>query len=228
MNNKLKSRKATPNGNIKYINFVKNWLHQAFSYMDKGEKCFRVFIVILEITILSLISYHLFALPLIYLLTANIIIVHTFNWLTNGLFWAITIFAIPGLTNPGEKKTVQYLNEMEARLRKCNSISGLVIFGSVTRGKWHDRSDIDIRILRNSGFVNLIVSNLVTMQERLIAFFSKQPMDLYLADNIIFFNKMRDDEQPIFLIKKGEILKETYPNIYETNLNKLSHVDVLN
>ena len=216
-----KSRKASVDGQIRYMNFLKNWLHQAFTYMDTGEKIFRVSLEAIEVGIFIVFSKLLFDPPLIPTLLISFLIIHTVNWVTNCLFWAVAIFAIPDLTNPGEKKTLKYLKNMTNRLKMHNSISGLAIYGSVSRGKWHNRSDIDIRILRLPGFMNLIKSCLLTLQERFIAFITKQPMDLFLADEVVFLKKMRSDEKPIFLIKRDKRLDKMYPDNPEQILIKL-------
>ena len=217
LQNKKKSRKANPGGKIRWINLPRNWLHQAISYMDKGEVLSRIVIELIEFSIVSIlinaVMNNLLASTII-----GFIIVHTWNWVTNCLFWAIIIFAFPNLKNPGAEKTQKYLNDMKNRLLKSESVSGLAIYGSVSRGAWHERSDIDIRILRKNGFLNLIDSVFVTMRERFIALIYKQPMDLYLADNIEFLKNMRSDEVPLLLIKKDPALNDLYPDNNEQDL----------
>jgi predicted nucleotidyltransferase len=216
-----KNRKAEAGGNIKYFNFLRNWLHQAFTYMDKGEKALKLLLILVETYLLLTLISSFTNFNTLSVIIVSFLIIHTFNWITNGLFWALTIFAIPSLKNPGEDLTLIYLNEMTERLKVSKSIEGLVIFGSVSRGKWHDRSDIDIRLVRSSGLSSLLVSFVLTVRERFIAFLSKQPMDLFLADDIVFLKKMRKDEKPIFLIKRGHSLDKEYPDSDETVLKTL-------
>jgi predicted nucleotidyltransferase len=221
MTDSTKKTKASIGGPVLYKNFIKNWTHQALTYMDRGERLLRVFVEFIEL-ILSMFMIHLlFKVSFLFAFIIAFIMVHTFNWMTNGLFWAVLIFAVPYLNNPGEKKTLQYLNIMTKRLRIQKSISGIALFGSIARNKWHDRSDIDIRILRKPGIKNLIVSYCLTMRERFIAFIHKQPMDLYLADDISFLKKMRSDEKPVFLMKRDPRLDEMYPGNREKVLQKL-------
>lgn len=214
---KKAARKAKPGGLPKLINIPRNWLHQALTYMDTGEMYSKIIIEFIEL--LAVMWALNGVIDNIYL---NIIIsgfiVHTWNWVTNGLFWAVIIFTFPGLKNPGAEKTIIYLNNMKRRLQKSSSVAGLTFYGSITRNAWHDRSDIDLRIVRNSGFINLVKTVYITMRERFIAFLYMQPMDLYLADSVEFLKKLRADEVPVILIKRGEDLENMYPGNPEQDI----------
>lgn len=217
VNNKNISRKAIAGGPIVVKNLIKNWLHQAISYMDTGELIIRLFIEFMELSFVALLLSYFTGLSIFnyWILLFSFIIVHTYNWITNGLFWALIIFAFPNLNNPGAKKTVDYLNNMRDRLTKSSCITGVAIYGSVSRSKWHKRSDIDIRFLRKKGIICLILSSFITMRERFYAFMYKQPMDLFLADDTDFLLKMREDEIPIMLICRDKRLNLIYTNCTE-------------
>lgn len=122
------------------------------------------------------------------------------------------LFTFPNLRNPGEKATCHYLNAMAERLKNIEAVSGIMIFGSVSRKQWHERSDLDMRLLRRKGFWNGIIANIILFREKVIALFYRQPLDIYLADDIKFLKKMRDDEKPVFLKKNDTRLDENYPN----------------
>ena len=110
---------------------------------------------------------------------------------------------------------------MTTRLKRHSSISGLLVFGSVVRGKWHDRSDLDLRLVRHPGILNGMAAYLILVRERIIAVFNKQPLDIYLADGIFFLQKMRDDEYPLFLIKDDLRLDVAYPEGKEVGIKSL-------
>lgn len=206
------SRKAKLGGWPKLINIPRNWAHQGLRYMDSGELSARILVEFLEILVAWLLMGRLFigVKPII---TAGIafLVVHTWNWVTNGLFWTVIIFTFPSLRNPGAKKTVSYLNKMRERLAGRDCISAIAIYGSVTRGTWHDRSDIDIRLLRRPGIAALCCAAWITFQERFRAFIERQPMDLFLADDIDFLKKMRSDEIPLLTLCKDDRLNSLYP-----------------
>ena len=215
-----KSRKAKLGGRPVLLNLARNWLHQAMTYMDAGELSFRVAVESLEISVLAFVFSSVGVGLLLSILSAGIL-VHTFNWITNGLFWSVMLFSFPNMRNAGEFRTCEYLNKMTERLKGIKSISGLAIYGSVSRGQWHERSDIDMRILRKPGFVNLIIAAACMLRERFIAFLYKQPMDMYLADSTDFLLNMRADERPIFLIKRDARLDNVYPGNHEVILQRL-------
>lgn len=214
---KKEARKAKPGGSPKFANIPRNWLHQAVTYMDKGEMISRIVIEFAEIMLVMMIISGL--VDNIYLnFIYSGLIVHTWNWVTNGLFWAVIIFTFPSLKNPGAEKSVKYLNNMKSRLLKSKSISGLTLYGSLTRNAWHDRSDIDLRVVRNKGAINLLKAVYITMRERFIGFLYMQPMDMYLADSTEFLKKLRSDEIPVILIKKGDDLEKMYPGNAEQDM----------
>ena len=220
---KKNARKATPGGLPKFINIPRNWLHQALTYMDTGELVFRIIIETIEILMLYLFINAVLDLPYYASLGVSIIIVHTWNWVTNCLFWVVIIQTFPNLRNPGADRSVDYLNRMARRLKKYNCISGMAVYGSISRNAWHDRSDIDMRILRRPGMSSLVQAALLIMGERFRAFLNSQPLDLYLADDIDFLASLRSDEIPLFLIKRDERLDMQYPVTKELLL-KLTHL----
>ena len=209
-----KKRKAKQGGELRLSNLPRNWLHQALTYLDKGELISRVVVEILEIALLYFLFIRFaikFPIDSIYVFLLSGIIVHTLNWIFNANFWTVILFSFPELTNPGEIITCDYLNHMSLRLSKHSSVTVLAIYGSISRRQWHERSDVDIRILRKPGIGNLISAFFITMRERAIAFIKRQPIDLYLADDVNFLLKMRNDESPIFLIRRDNRLKNYFP-----------------
>ncbi len=207
-------RKATVGGAIQYLNIPRNWLHQGLTYMDVGERRVRVAIELVVITALCAAFAIMrepgpreFAIGI----ASCAVAVHTMNWIFNGNFVALIQFAFPRMRNQGESATREYLNAMAGRLRRHRSIGGVLVYGSIARGAWHDRSDMDLRILRTPGVSNLLAAVAVTMQERIRALISWQPIDLYLADDVDFLARMRADEVPVFLIKQDERLDRMFP-----------------
>lgn len=208
------AKKAKINGKPRLVNLFRNWIHQAFFYLDRTERISRIILegsatLLLASAFAVVTDQHIWDLLI---LAVCFLIIHTLNWIFNGNWWACVLFAFPNLRNPGETATCRYLNDMGERLKNNPSISGVLIFGSLSRGKWHDRSDIDIRILRKKGILNAIAAFAVITKERVIAFLQHQPLDMYLADDIDFLLNMRKDEPPIFLLKRDARLKEAYPH----------------
>ena len=210
---KQKKNKAVIGGSARPFNLLRNWLHQGFFYLDKTERIFRIFMEIMPTLLLAYVlsvllpDYNKFGIWI-----SSLLVVHSVNWIFNDNWWACLLFAFPKMKNPGEEKTCLYLNNMASRLERNNSISSAMIFGSVSRGHWHDRSDLDVRLLRCPGIVNALCSVCVLLRERCIAVYLRQPLDVYLADGINFLMKLRKDEYPIFLKKDDDHLGAVYPD----------------
>lgn len=217
-------RKAVAGGKAKLWNIPRGWAHQGFFYLDRTQRTARIVFELVPTAFFSLLISRIFEISLsnIWLWAGSLFATHTLNWIFNCNWWAGILFTFPGLRNPGEKTTCDYLNSMADRLRNISAVSGVMIFGSVSRRQWHERSDLDIRLLRRKGFVNGIIAAAVLFREKVIALFCRQPLDIYLADDIRFLKKMRADETPVFLKKNDPRLDKHYPESTEVRINTLS------
>lgn len=219
-----RKRKAVPGGYPKINRLIINWVHQGLLYMDKSEKLFKISVEVAEFSLISFLLIYIedFSLNIPEALIISFVIVHTFNWTTNNLFWSVVMFSFPNMRNPGRHKTLLYLRGMRNRLRTNRSISALALYGSISRQRWHCQSDIDVRILRRPGFLNAIIANFIISRERFIAFIKLQPTDIFLADNVEFLKKMRSDEAPIFLIQRDKSLEALYETPQESKVSELT------
>lgn len=219
-----KKRKAAPGGRAKLLNIPRGWAHQAFFYQDPAQRIGWLALELIVMFVSALLISKISLIPLfnIRLWAAALPIAHTANWVFNGNWWAGMLFTFPRLRNPGEKATCDYLNSMASRLRPWHAISGVMIFGSVSRGQWHDRSDLDMRLLRREGLLNGIIAVGILFREKFIALSVRQPLDIYLADGVDFLSKLRSDEPPVFLKKDDSRLDELYPNRGEVKMESFA------
>ncbi len=219
----VKPRKATPGGRAKLSGLITSFLHQGFFYLDTTERLARMVLEIVPTILLMWGFSFLFdhSWSNLYLWCLAVVLVHALNWIFNSNWCAAVIFAFPSLRNPGEQATCRYLNAMGERLQNSRSISSVIVFGSVARGQWHDRSDLDLRLFRRRGLVNAVCAVAILLRERIIAVFLRQPLDIYLADGVEFLMKMRKDEPPVFLTKNDRRLDEAYPDGKVTRLERL-------
>jgi predicted nucleotidyltransferase len=216
-------RKALAGGRPKLWNLPRGWAHQGFFYLDHTQRVGRVVFEIVPTVFLAWLIAGIGGIPRspLWLWCASLLITHTLNWVFNGNWWAGMLFAFPHLRNPGDRASCIYLNRMADRLRNDPAISGVLIFGSVARGQWHERSDLDMRLLRRPGIRNGIAGVLVLARERGIAFWTRQPLDIYLVDDVAFLRRMREDEPPVFLKKEDPRLDLAYPHGQETRIETL-------
>jgi predicted nucleotidyltransferase len=217
-------RKAWIGGRARWWNLPRGWAHQGFFYLDRTQRIGRVVFEIVPTAILAGLIGASAGIPPshVWLWCISLFLAHTLNWVLNGNWWAGMLFAFPSLRNRGDRATCAYLNQMAHRLRRDRSISGAMIFGSIARGQWHERSDLDVRLLRRPGVWNGTMGVLILLRERWIALWSRQPLDIYLVDGIPFLKRMRADEPPVFLKKDDPRLELAYPEGKETRIEVLS------
>ena len=217
------NRKALVDGRARLWNLPRGWAHQGFFYLDRTQRIGRVVFEIVPTAVLAGLIGAIGGIPLsnVWLWCAGLFLAHTLNWVLNGNWWAGMLFAFPSLHNRGERATCAYLNGMADRLQRDRAISGAMLFGSVSRVQWHERIDLDVRLLRRPGVWNGMAGVLILLRERWIALWSRQPLDIYLADGIPFLKRMRADEPPVFLKRDDSRLELAYPDGRETRIEGL-------
>ena len=216
-----KHKKAKIGGKIKFNVTIRNWIHQGFFYLDRTEMMYRVIWEIIPFTFFMCILYLAGSSSWLYSVVLSGFISHSLNWVFNDNFWTCIMFTFPRIMNPGEKITINYLSGLQRRIDSTDSISGCMIYGSLSRGEWQEKSDLDIRILRKSGSLNGFKAYHFVFKERVIAVFKKQPLDIYLADSTLFLSKMREDEFPIFIKNEDIGLKDLYNTVDVTDFSKV-------
>lgn len=221
-----KKDKAVVGGKVKFIVLFRNWAHQGFTYLDKTEMFYRV---IWEIIPFGGIFYllGLLNIPVWTNLILSFFLAHTLNWMFNDNLWTCIQFTLPNLLNPGNDKTIKYLIKMQTRMQNCDAVAGCMIYGSLSRGVWKEKSDLDVRIFRKPGILNGFKAYLACWVERLIAVKEKQPLDIYVADNIKFLQRMRDDEYPIFLKGNDYRLTDLYGSFHIADLSSIKSLNEL-
>ena len=223
-----KDKKAKIGGKIKFNVTIRNWIHQGFFYLDNTEMFYRLVWELIPFTFFMYVLNLMGSSSWLYSILLSGFISHTLNWVFNDNFWTCIMFTFPKILNPGEKLTIKYLANLQRRTNNNESISGCMIYGSLSRGEWQIKSDLDIRILRKSGFLNGFKAYLFVFKERFIAVLKKQPLDIYLADSILFLKKMREDEFPIFIKNKDVNLKDEYKTNKVTDFSKVIKLNSIN
>lgn len=226
MSSNHKKDKAVVGGKLKLIVLFRNWAHQGFFYLDKTERFYRIIWEMIPMTAaLFLLSF--LSIPIWGRVIISFLIAHTLNWMFNDNLWTCIQFTLPNLLNPGNDKTKDYLMKMQNRMKKRSSVGGCMIYGSMSRGVWKEKSDLDVRILRKPGIINGFLGYLACWAERLIAVFSKQPLDIYMADSPEFLKKMRFDEYPIFIKADDCRLDNLYGDILVADFKQVNSLNEL-
>ena len=204
-------------------NITIGWLSHAIHSTDDSERVFRI---VIEILLMSL-CYHLikhsgiFNSGVLSSAGATIIICHTIMWMLDGNFWVYLLDSFDWMKNPGIKRIISYVKLCRRLFQVADICNAILIYGSMCRGEFHDRSDLDLRIIRRNDSWLGILCLPVALFLRMASFFVVIPVDLQVADSYEFINRqMRNDELPIVVyLRNGFKLKSTGKRFSEIEKN---------
>jgi predicted nucleotidyltransferase len=160
--------------------------------MDATERWFKIALDVL-LTIIVAIAMRLWLDGYLVWLAA-FFLAHTLNFLFNGQLWAVLKHY--GLVRLSYSEFASYLRPMSRRARGEPSIEWAGIFGSLARGQWSTRSDLDVRLVRKPGRWNGLRACAFVLAERARALIHGFPLDVYVLDDPARLVAMRDDEWP--------------------------------
>ncbi len=182
-----------------------NWLFQGTRGMGTADLIGKI---IFEILVFIFILFFMDSSG-VYRISAALILAHTLNWLINTHFWDLGRFI--GITRTSPSRFFPYLRKLRERISSISSIPIVIVIGGVARNEgFNTTSDVDMIFIRGRGFQNSVQAVLVTIRERVIAFFRKFPLHLELYDSIEFMSKHRADEVPIVLKDINGAVKDWY------------------
>jgi len=184
MSSKLSIKKIRDNPKVPtklkmVILLSSNWTFQGILYMDRSECLFKL-IVDAFFFILNLVALLLFFpnLNIIIKIIIAFIGSHTINWIINGQLFVVLKNLKKSITS--YSCFIEYAQKLEIRGQNNNSISAIIIYGSLSKKKLTIFSDLDVRVLRRNGLRNTIIANIFVMKERTRAFYHKFPLDILL------------------------------------------------
>jgi len=177
-----------------------SWTLQAIHTLDKTEKYLRLSfeLIILSLCLLILAIFNLanFTSAII-----SIVAIHTLFWLFDSSAYVGLRECFGFIRNSGIVVAISYLNYVKWLLTKVDCSEAILVYGSLCRKKFHDKSDLDLRIIRRSGAMRTVKLFFICIWLRTIGvWFFNIPLDLKIVDNLHFLEKeMRDDEKPIVI-----------------------------
>ena len=173
-----------------------HWLIQSLLYMDRTERSFKV---LLDIG-LTIAGRFILGVQLSRKLswTLAFMIAHTMNFLFNGHVWGVLKHY--GRVSQTWDAFTTYVDSMVARVRSEPSLEYAAVYGSLGRDEWQPSSDLDMRLVRKTGWYNAARACLFALAERTRALFLVFPLDLYVLDSFASLDRMRMDETPVILL----------------------------
>lgn len=176
-----------------------SWILQAIHVLDKKEKLFRI--VIEFILIIPAIFIFYFGIINLLTLSIYVVIVHMIFWLFNST-WLVGYREVnKNFKGKGIQSIIDFSKYIQTDIKNCD-YNAILLYGSLSRKKYHNRSDLDIRIIRSSeDSIKLFFKGI---KYRAIGIWKyKIPIDLKIVDSMEYLKKeMRDDEQPIVISRK--------------------------
>ena len=208
------------NGKYRAIrNIMTGWLSHAIHSTDFSEKLFRILIELLLMVLCFyfVMSRGMFDSDILSSAVLTIIVCHTVMWMLDGNFWVYMLDSFHGLRNPGINRIISYVRFCRRLFRIANLCNAILIYGSMCREEFHERSDLDLRIIRRNDSWQGILCLPAALFLRIISFFILLPVDLQVADSYKFINfQMRKDEFPIVVyLRNGFELKGAGKNFNE-------------
>lgn len=157
---------------------VQNWTFQGFACAHWTEILFRTCLelaLVVGLASILLIWTH-------YAVMWSVLVVHTLMWTLNGHFWALKISEKRRMVRNTPERIRRYIFSIECRANKSESINACVLSGSLTCGRYHQYSDMDIWFTKKKGLINGLCAYILGVRERSIAFFQRIPIELYFYD----------------------------------------------
>lgn len=187
-----------------FRNLPVGWVLQVIHSTDKTERLIRLTTEIVFFMMLywSLIMFGLVSFSYVSFICV-FVVVHTIMWFLIGNFWVYMLDSFEWVHNPGIDKTISYLEYSEKILTKSDCCEAVLVYGSMSRGMFHDRSDLDLRVIRRTDSGKGFMAIIYGFWLRIYSFFIVMPVDLQVVDSMIFLqNQMREDEKPIVIYQR--------------------------
>ena len=177
---------------------LQNWIFQGVVLAHWTELVFRAS---LEIVVFSSLLC-IFSIWTYYAAVWAVLVAHTLMWTFNGHLWALKISDKARLVRNTPERINKYIVGLEHRLERAQPITACVLSGSLTRGQFHEYSDLDVWFTRKKGILNGLWAYSIGVRERSIAFLQRIPIELYFYDPDDYVGK--DKGETLLLLKDFE------------------------
>ena len=204
-------------------NIAVGWITHAIHSTDFSERLFRIIIELLLILLCFnfVISRGPFNNDILGSLVLSIVAGHTIMWLLDGNFWVYMLDSFNWVKNPGINRILSFVRMCRRIFQAVDICNAVLIYGSMCRSEFHNRSDLDLRIIRRTDSWLGILCLPIAFFLRVLSFFILLPLDLQVADSMTFIQKqMREDEFPIVVfLREGSALQVSGKNFTEIEKN---------
>ena len=138
---------------VKYTMIIlTNWFFRGVVHMDRTEKTFNICLDFILFTLILIIFKPFFQISPVLCFMLS----HSFLWIFNGQIFVL--FKNLKLTRTKTLLFYSYLSYLQHRYCNKHNVIAVAAFGSLSRGRISEQSDLDIRIIRKNGFFNGVIS----------------------------------------------------------------------
>lgn len=181
-----------------YITFITSFILQGMLYANWRDNVIKIGLDVI-ITL---------ALMLLMPCWGAFLIAHAINYCINGQ--AICVFYHLKAGNMSAKKFYDETCALKERLDQYDCINAAISYGSLSVGRWHNSSDLDIRFVPAKGEWNYWKACFAGLRERTICFFRVYPLDMYIFTMKRTYKTMKKGERPIIFKDKTNENKQYF------------------
>ena len=193
-------------GNLLFLRWLTvSWTLQAIHTLDKTEKAFRILLeVLLVVIIAASMTLLVRSRPIWEMAFAILLSLHTVMWFLNSTMLVGLRECFRFVKNPGIEGTVSFLKYVAKVASNRGAVECVLVYGSMARCKFHDRSDLDVRIIRCKSLLPSLRLMMTAIFLRMVAILCYRiPLDLKVVDSLSFLEvEMRADERPIVVYSR--------------------------
>jgi predicted nucleotidyltransferase len=91
---------------------------------------------------------------------------------------------------------------------RARSVSAIGIYGSLSRDELSRSSDLDVRIVRRSGFLSAVEACFLSNVLRLAATITLFPLDIYVVSSAETLGRLRDDESVEVILDQDGVFQQ--------------------
>jgi len=198
-----------------WLQFPSNWLMQGIFHADKSERLYKILFTVFFWILLFVTLFFGFELSILYSLIFGFIIAHTLNWFVNNNLFVLLVHRIKWFKT-SKKDLFNQLYAIQDRLENESNkdwIMYSVSLGGICKGTLNKHSDIDVSLIRKSGFKNMIKAIVFYVKEKKYADLKGVPLDIFICDspeNCIERSKYQ--KNPIVMLDHENQVDRFYPD----------------
>jgi predicted nucleotidyltransferase len=170
-------------------------MFQGMLNMDRSERCFKLGLDLLALTLLTPVFHLRLSGPKA--IGLGLLAAHSLNFFCNGQIYAVLkTFGYVQRTQESYQCEVARLSN---RIEQQPDILFAAAYGSLARGQWSPTSDLDVRLVRAPGLPSALRVCWFALRERARAFWRRFPLDLYVLDSYASLDKLVERDVPVIL-----------------------------